>query len=122
MDIFNRFGEELANMGSEFVRLTKDASDTAKQHAIIVSENGKINEQFRLIGEVLFKKFRDDAEVMEILGSEFSECFERIQDAKERIVFAKDNIAQNKGGFVCPDCGNIVTKDSSFCNKCGKMM
>lgn len=122
MDIFNKMGEELGNMGAEFVKLTKDATDTAKQHATIVSEKSRINEQYRIMGETLYRVYKDDTEMMEILGDDFSNAFEVIECSKQKIAEAKENIAKNKGGTICPDCGNVVPKDSSFCNKCGRTM
>lgn len=122
MDIFNKMGEELSNMGTEFVKLTKDATDTAKRHAMIVSENSKISEQYRIIGETLYKVYKDDEEMKEILGQDFEDSFDKIECSLQKITEAKDSIAQNKGGTVCPECGNIVSKDSSFCNKCGRKM
>ncbi|MDK2808519.1 MAG: hypothetical protein PWP24_1255 [Clostridiales bacterium] len=122
MDIFSKMGEELSNMGSEFVKLTKDATDSAKQHAIIVSENGKISEQYRVIGEMIYRQYKEDGEMREILGEDFTEAFERIDFSMEKIAQAKEVIAQNKGGIVCPDCGNTVSKSSAFCNQCGRKM
>lgn len=120
MDIFNRMGEELGNMGTEFVKLTKDATDTAKQHAAIISEKSRINEQYRFLGETLYKVYKDDQEMREILGEDFVEAFEKIAQSRQKIAEAKEAIAQNKGGTVCPDCGGVVSKDSVFCNKCGR--
>ncbi|MFA9464283.1 MAG: hypothetical protein ACERKN_08295 [Velocimicrobium sp.] len=122
MDIFNKMSEELSNMGSEFVKLTKDATDTAKQHATIVSENSKISEQYRIIGESLYNEYKDDVEMKEILGEDFVEAFVKIEYSMQKIVQAKESIAQNKGGILCPDCGNTVSKASAFCNKCGRKM
>ncbi len=122
MDIFNKMGEELSNMGSEFVKLTKDATDTAKQHATVISENSKITEQYRIIGETLYKVFKDDEEMKQILGEDFQDAFRKIENSKQKIAESKDTIAQNKGGTICPDCGNIVLKESLFCNRCGRKM
>ncbi|MEG1457702.1 MAG: hypothetical protein RR056_07480 [Acetivibrio sp.] len=122
VDIFNKMGEELSNMGSEIVKMTKDASDSAKQHGIILSENGKIDNQYHMLGELLYRSCKEDEEILELLGSEFSSCVEKIEKSKKRMEAAKEAIAQNKGGTICSDCGNTVSQGSSFCNKCGKMM
>lgn len=122
MDIFNKVGEELTNMGNDIVKLTKDVSSNAKLHAEITAENGKINEQLRFIGEWFYQKYKEDPYGLEHLEAEIGKSFAKIKASENKILEAKEAIARNKGGVVCPDCGNTMPKGSSFCNKCGRSM
>ena len=127
MDFFNRMNEELdkvcgelANVGSELAKVTKDVTENAGLHAQIVSEESKIREQYRIIGELFYKECEDDSERMELLSDAYREAFERISISKWKIDNAKETIAKNKGVACCPECGANVDKSASFCSKCGK--
>ncbi len=122
MDFFEKMGEELTNFGNDVVRVTKDVSETAKLHGAVLAENNKINEQLRMIGEIVYEKYKADPEKTEELGEEVGDCFFRIGQSEEKILEAKNKLAKNKGGTLCPQCGNTVPKGSSFCNNCGKVL
>lgn len=127
MDFFNRMNEELdkvcgelANIGSEFAKVTKDATENASLHTQIMSEEAKIREQYRVIGEIFYKECDGDAERMEVLSDAYREAFEKISVSKWKIDNAKETIAKNKGTSCCPECGANIAKDAVFCSKCGK--
>ena len=127
MDFFNRMNEELdkvclelTSIGTEFAKVTKDATENASLHAQIMSEEGKIREQYRIIGEMFYKECEGDAERMEVLSDAYREAFEKISVSKWKIENAKESIAKNKGAVCCPECGANVDKDALFCSKCGK--
>ena len=127
MDFFYRMNEEidkvcveLANIGSEFAKATKDATENAGLHAQVVSEESKIKEQYRVIGELFYKECEGDSERMEMLSDAYREAFEKISISKWKIDNAKETIAKNKGAACCPECGANVDKAAAFCSKCGK--
>ncbi len=127
MDFFNRMNEELdkvcgelANIGTEFAKATKDATENASLHTQIMSEEAKIKEQYRVIGEIFYKECEGDAERMEVLSDAYREAFEKISVSKWKIDNAKEAIAKNKGAVCCPECGANIDKDAAFCSKCGK--
>ena len=127
MDFFNRMNEELdrvceelANVGSELAKVTKDVTENASLHAQIVSEESKIREQYRIIGEMFYNECEGDIEVMETIADAYREAFEKISVSKWKIDNAKETIAKNKGVACCPECGANVEKSASFCSKCGK--
>ena len=127
MDFFNRINEELdkvcdelANIGSEFAKATKEATENASLHTQVVSEEAKIREQYRVIGEIFYNECEGDAEKMEVLSDAYREAFEKISISKWKIENAKESIAKNKGAVCCPECGANVDKNALFCSKCGK--
>lgn len=122
MDLFNKVGEEITNMGNDIVKITKDVSNNAKLQASIVAENNKINEQLRMIGEWFYQKYKDDPYGLEIIDESIGNSIHKIKTSEKKILEAKEAIARNKGGVVCPDCQNTMPKGSSFCNKCGRSM
>lgn len=127
MDFFDRMNEEwdrvceeLANVGSEFARATKDATENAGLHTRIVAEEGKIREQYRVIGELFYKECNGDKEQLEQLSDAYREAFEKIAVSEWKIENAKETIARNKGAVCCPGCGANVDKAAVFCSKCGR--
>lgn len=127
MDFFNRMNEELdkvcgelAVIGSELAKVTKDATENASLHTQIASEEAKIREQYRVIGQLFYEECKDDEERMEILSDSYREAFEKISVSKWKIDNARETIAKNKGGICCPECGTSVEKSAVFCSKCGK--
>ena len=127
MDFFNRMNEELdrvceelANVGSEIAKVTKDATENAGLHAQVVSEEAKIREQYRVIGEIFYNECEGNAERMELLSDAYREAFEKISVSKWKIDNAKETIAKNKGTACCPECGANIEKTAMYCSKCGK--
>lgn len=127
MDFFNRMNEELdkacgelANIGSELAKATKDVTENASLHTQVASEEAKIREQYRVIGELFYKECENDAEKMEVLSDAYREAFEKISVSRWKIDTAKETIAKNKGAVCCPECGASVDKNAVFCGKCGK--
>ncbi len=129
MDFFNRMNEELdkvcgelANIGSEFAKVTKDATENASLHTQIMSEEAKIREQYRIIGEIFYKECEGNAERMEVLSDAYREAFEKISVSQWKIDNARESIAKNKGTVCCPKCGVNVDKSAAFCSKCGNKL
>lgn len=96
MDIFNKVTEEMENVGAEVIRVTKDATESAKLHAAIVSEKSKLSEQYRNIGQLLYRLYGEDEEMREILGEDFTKAFDIIDQSKERIMHAKEKLEKRK--------------------------
>ena len=96
MDIFSKVGEELENAGAELVRVTRNAADSARWHATIVSEKSKISEQCRKLGEALYRRCKEDEEMKEILGEDFVKAMEAIDASRQKIAEAKDNFEQKR--------------------------
>ena len=127
MDFFSRMNEELdkvcvelANVGSELARATKDATENAGLHTQIAGEEAKIREQYRIIGQLFYEECENNEERIEMLSDAYREAFEKISVSKWKIDNAKETIAKNKGGICCPECGANVDKSAVFCSKCGK--
>ena len=129
MDFFNRVNEELdkvcgelANIGSELAKVTKDATENVGFHTQVMSEEAKIKEQYRVIGEMFYKECEGDSERIDLLSDAYREAFERISISKWKIENAKEAIARNKGAVCCPECGANVDRAAVFCSKCGKKL
>ncbi len=127
MDFFNKISEELdkacvelAGVGAELAKVTKEATENASLHTQIASEEAKIREQYRIIGQLYYEECKGDEERMEVLSDAYTEAFEKISISKWKIENAKETIAKNKGGICCPQCGNNIEKSAVFCSKCGK--
>lgn len=127
MDFFSKISEELdkacvelAGVGVELAKVTKEATENASLHAQVVAEEAKIREQYRIIGQLYYEEWKDKEETSEILSDAYTEAFEKISISKWKIENAKKTIANNKGGICCPQCGKSVEKTASFCSKCGK--
>lgn len=121
MDIINRVGEEITNAGMELAKITKEMTENAKLHATITSEEAKIREQFRTIGQMYYEQCKN-TEQMEVLSEEYKEAFDKISISKWKIGEAKETLAANKGNVLCPECGIRISKYAMYCSKCGEKL
>lgn len=126
MDFFNRMNEgldkvceDLAAVGSELAKATKDATENAGLYTQIAAEEGKIKEQYRIIGELYYKECGENDERMDVLSDAYREAFEKIAVSKWKIDNARETISKNKGAVRCPECGANVPKNAVYCSKCG---
>lgn len=70
---------------------------------------------FRDIGKMVYERYQKKEEINE----EYVELCEAITERKKSIEDYKSQIAKIKGLDVCPNCGEHVESNVSFCSKCG---
>lgn len=113
MAFFEDFGKKVSNASQTTIQKTKNMADIAKLNSMISDEEKKKNEIFLALGKLYYEKAKDLSE------ADFMEQIEAITAANERIEENKAKIEQIKKMGKCPQCGETVSNNSSFCSACG---
>ena len=115
------FFEELSDT---ITRTTKDLGKKAGQiyeiqkiRSRIASEEQMVQKLKADIGNVIFEKYKEGAEVEESLRG----FCEEIQQHMDIIMGYRDSAAELKGQKICPACGKSVDRSVSFCPFCGSV-
>ena len=89
--------------------------ETQKLRSRISSEEQMVQKLKADIGNVIFEKYKEGAEIEESLRG----FCEEIQQHMDIIAGYKDCAAELKGRKLCPACGKAVDRSVSFCPFCG---
>lgn len=113
MDFFEKIGEKIVATGSEISDKAKEMSSVVALKNQIRTEENKIAEIYKRIGEKYFLAHKDDESDI------YADDMTSIIVAQEGIKTLNQQIAEVKGVRICNSCGEEVTADSVFCPKCG---
>jgi len=110
----------LDQLAGNFNKVRKDLTGKTQKLSEIVKLNSKINDAnalikstFAAIGETYFEKYGTDE------TNEFADQFKIVSETRAAIAEYKAEIMKIKGVAVCAGCGSEISKDVSFCPKCG---
>ncbi len=85
----------------------------AKIGADMAAENVRLEEAYSALGKAYFASHENDAE--EALAPQVA----AVEASVKKVEIYKELLVRMRGVKVCPNCGNEVTAQSSFCNICG---
>ena len=94
MDILEKIGDTLVNVGRDVTKKAKDVSGIAKLRLDIRSKEDFIKEQYLELGKAYY-------------------------EAKEAIAEMERQILELKKVKVCPDCGAEASDTAGYCSVCG---
>ncbi len=112
MDILEKIGDTLVNVGRDVTKKAKDVSGIAKLRLDIRAKEDFIKEQYLELGKAYYEEHRGEA-VKE------QAQFEQIDEAKEAIAEMERQILELKKVKVCPDCGAEASDTAGYCSVCG---
>ena len=115
-DFLNGIGETLTKKAKELSGHAEDFYDRQKLRGQILVEKRDIEKIRGEIGEVIYKSYKEGAE----LDEELKALCEEIDLHQERIDSIKSDIADNKGKKICPHCQASIDKDALYCPTCGE--
>lgn len=120
MDIMESVKELAEKVGDTFERGAKRVSDSSKKIAEksrvkreISSLESEINNAYYAIGKKYVELNSADP------GEEYAETVDTIKVKTERIEKFRQLLASMEEKQLCAGCGAVVSKTSSFCDKCG---
>lgn len=116
MAFFDDIGKKLSQTGQGMVQKTKEMADVAKLNSVITDEEGKINNNYYLIGKLYVSMHTADCE------DEFKGMISDIQASEAKIVECRYQIKTIKGVVKCEKCGAEVANNIAFCSACGNPM
>ena len=112
MDVFEKIGDTIVNVGKDVSSKAKELSGVAKLKMDIRSKEEFVEKQYALIGKKYFETHKDD----DIL--DYGEC-SSIEEALQSIKEMKKQLMELKGVKRCDKCGAEIPEGTNFCGRCG---
>ena len=114
-DFFEELSDTITRTTKDLGKKAGQIYETQKLRSRISSEEQMIQKLKADIGNVIFEKYKEGAEIEESLRG----FCEEIQQHMDIIAGYKDCAAELKGRKLCPACGKAVDRSVSFCPFCG---
>lgn len=118
MSMLDSIKDVLSKTAKDAVKVSNTAVEYTKLKFKLSEAKDSIREKYAQIGEMVYKStIGEDADTdsMEAICDEITELIKKAEEYEDAL-----NKASNKR--TCPSCGNVVSVDSVFCAKCGKML
>lgn len=109
---FDKLKESLVSAGKEVEEFAKDASKTAKLKYEIHNKEVFLEKQYALLGKAFYEAHKDE-------DVEEKTYFPSIEEAKQELERLNDELLENQGSVVCPNCGDKQSQENDFCSGCG---
>ena len=114
-DFFEELSDTITRTTKDLGKKAGQIYETQKLRSRIASEEQMVQKLKADIGNVIFEKYKEGAEIEESLRG----FCEEIQQHMDIIAGYKDCAAELKGRKLCPACGKAVDRSVSFCPFCG---
>lgn len=114
-DFFEELSDTITRTTKDLGKKAGQIYETQKLRSRISSEEQMVQKLKADIGNVIFEKYKEGAEIEESLRG----FCEEIQQHMDIIAGYKDCAAELKGRKLCPACGKAVDRSVSFCPFCG---
>jgi len=114
-DIAGRVGDTIGKGAKNVSETVKTKNDQMKIRREINKAESDLNVYYANIGKKFCELNSSDS------PEEYADLMQNVHDAITKIDTLKNELAAiDTKGTVCPNCGEIIEKDSKFCAKCGK--
>ncbi len=116
MAFIDEFVEKTKKAGKFVCDKAEDAKDFVSLEYKALKLKTQINEQYKLLGELIYK----------LSVTENEECgdtqvfIDEITSLKTELDTVTEEMTKFKN--ICPECKNTNAQNASFCNKCGKAL
>ena len=116
-DFFDELSDTITRTTKDLGKKAGQLYETQKIRSKISSEEQIVQKLKADIGNVIFEKYKEGAELDEALKG----FCEEIQQHLDIIAGYRDSAAEMKGQKICPACGRHVDRSVSFCPFCGSV-
>lgn len=116
-DFFDELSDTITRTTKDLGKKAGQLYETQKIRSKISSEEQIVQKLKADIGNVIFEKYKEGAELDEALKG----FCEEIRQHLDIIAGYKDSAAELKGQKICPACGRHVDRSVSFCPFCGSV-
>ena len=106
LDDVKRISKNIGDKGKDVIEITKLNSQ-------IGTEKDKIKEMYAKIGEEVYKAYTAGE------GSVYDELCAQLKEVEAKVEELSAKVLELKNATKCPSCGAEVTKETTFCSKCG---
>ena len=116
-DFFDELSDTITRTTKDLGKKAGQLYETQKIRSKISSEEQIVQKLKADIGNVIFEKYKEGAELDEALKG----FCEEIQQHLDIIAGYRNSAAELKGQKICPACGRHVDRSVSFCPFCGSV-
>lgn len=116
MDFFANVKRAVSDTAQTVSKASGEVADKVKTKYSIYDMNGDIK---RLLGEIgleIYQSYKNDE--AELSESILEKCRE-LDEKNAQIEAAEAKLVSKKGVLVCDNCGEKISKNMTFCPKCG---
>ena len=116
MAFFDEFSQKARTLANVATEKAKEAADSAKISAAILSEQRELDRNYRAIGEWFVSEF--EGEVPDAVA----DLVTSVNNSRQRIAQLQESRQRSgeSGGRECPLCGAVSS--GKFCPECGAPM
>ena len=109
-------GQKITGFGKEVGGKVKDTAEVLRLKQKLASEESKLKEAYRAIGELYYREHEGE------MDPEYIVHFEHVGEARAAIEDYQAQINDLRGVQTCPACGASVEAEAAYCGKCGHKM
>lgn len=113
MNILDSIRETFTDTSKVVVQKAKDVTEITRLLNKLSAEEYEIKQACLAIGKKYYQEHRGE------MPAGFEKDFEQIYKSEEIITALKEKIHQLKGVHECEKCSAEVSKDASYCSRCG---
>lgn len=114
MDFFTRAMDTLTVAGKGVSKKASEVSAVAKVNLKVVNTERDLQDMFRQLGQEFYEKYPEQATEL------FSNIIGRIEKKQRQLEQDKEELAKLKGQKTCPHCGEMISVNANYCEKCGQ--
>lgn len=116
--IFEDFKKTLSRAAGRVAKKSGEMLETSKLTLAISGANSDIRDLYEKIGKMIYEGYKDNA-----VSSEDVTAHCEVIDAKfAEILMLRQSLNELKCLRTCPICNAEVSKESTFCAKCGEKL
>ena len=113
MAFFEQIGKKITDMGQGVAQQTKNLTDVARLNATISEKERLVGQIFAALGHAYYERHKDDP------NAEEPQMIKDLNNLRQEIAQAQEEIKQKKGVVSCPNCGAELSPNAAFCTRCG---
>ncbi|OQB16096.1 MAG: Rad50 zinc hook motif protein [Firmicutes bacterium ADurb.Bin193] len=116
--IFEDIKKTFSRAAGKFAKKSGEVLEVSKLTLAISAANSDIKEEYEKIGRIIY----EGREKNDLTTEELNAHFEAIDGLLAKIGEYRQKLNEIKNVRVCPVCGAELSKDSTFCAKCGEKL
>lgn len=114
MDFFTRAMDTLTVAGKGVSKKASEVSAVAKANLKVVNEERDLQDMFRQLGQEFLENYPEQATEL------FGDIVGRIEKKQRQLEQDREELARLKGQKTCPHCGEMISVNANYCEKCGQ--
>lgn len=113
MAFIDDLSAKLNRAGNAAVQKTQEVTELARLNGQINTDNQKIQSIFTQIGNLYFRKFKNNPD------PDFRKYISEIISLEKDLEGCQNRILEIKSLILCPNCHAAIAAGSVFCSECG---